>query len=102
MDSQDYSNELRTNAAEFKKYAFEYKKERSLYAEALNGLIELIYKAGLADDKAALENKFSKLLSTPYKDLAAIYIKKFNNSKANYKGWEMVLEAYKAHISAIQ
>ena len=53
-------------------------------------------------DKASFENKLSKLLSTPYKEEAEQYIKQFNESRANYKGWEMVLEAYKSEISAIQ
>ncbi len=102
MDAQDYAEELRANAKEFKQYAFEYKKERALYAEALNKLTGLIYRANLSDDKAAFENKFSKLLCTPYKEEAEFYIKQFNNSRANYKGWEMILEAYKSEISAIQ
>lgn len=102
MDTQDYAQELRENAKEFKQYAFEYKKERVLYAEALNKLTGLIYRANLSDDKAAFENKLSKLLCTPYKEEAEFYIKQFNEARANYKGWEMVLEAYKAQISAIQ
>lgn len=102
MEAQDYAEELRQNAEEFKMYAFEYKKERALYAEALNRLTGLIYRANLSDDKASFENKLSKLLSTPYKEEAEQYIKQFNESRANYKGWEMVLEAYKSEISAIQ
>lgn len=102
MDIQDYSKELQQNAKEFKQYAFEYKKERALYAEALTKLTEIIYKTGLSEDKASFENKFSKLLGTEYKDFAQNYIKQFYNSHANYKGWEMVLEAYKAQISATQ
>lgn len=102
MEAQDYAEELRQNAEEFKMYAFEYKKERALYAEALNRLTGLIYRANLSDDKASFENKLSKLLCTPYKEEAEQYIKQFNESRANYKGWEMVLEAYKSEISAIQ
>ena len=102
MDYLDYAQELQTIAQEFKQYAFEYKKERALYSEALNQLTTLIYKAGLCDDKSSFENKLPKLLSTPYINEARSLIKMFNDSRANYKGWEAVLEAYKAQISAIQ
>jgi hypothetical protein len=102
MDYQDYSQELATISKEFKEYAFEYKKERAIYAEALNQLTTLIYKAGLCDDKSSFENKLPKLLSTPYINEARTLIKMFNDSRANYKGWEAVLESYKAQISAIQ
>lgn len=102
MDSQDYAQELRTIAEEFKTFAFEYKQDRALYAEALNQLTSLLYKAKLQDDKAAFENKLVKLLATPYAVEAQKYINQLHESRANYKGWEMVLEAYKAHISSIQ
>lgn len=102
MDSLDYANELREVAKEFKELAFEYKKERALYAEALNKLTSLIYVTGLYDDKASFENKLTKLLATPKADEAEYYIKQLNSSRANYKGLEMVLEAFKAHISSIQ
>lgn len=102
MDYLDYTAELRENAKEFKQYAFEYKKERALYAEALNKLQSLIYKGGLHDDKASFENKLTKLLATPCAQEAKPLIEQLNSSRANYKGWEMVLESYKAQISAIQ
>lgn len=101
-DHQDYANELQSIAKEFKQFAFEYKKDRALYAEALNQLTNLLYKANLQDDKAAFENKLTKLLATRYAEEAQKYIGQLHESRANYKGWEMVLEAYKAHISAIQ
>lgn len=102
MDIQDYSTELMTNAKEFKTYAFEYKKERALYADALNKLTNLLYISGLHDDKAAFENKLAKLLATSCSEKAKPLIEQLNSSQANYKGWEMVLESYKAQISAIQ
>ena len=102
MVHQDYANELQSIAKEFKDFAFEYKKDRAMYAEALNQLISLLHKANLQDDKAAFENKLTKLLATRYSEEAQKYITQLNESRANYKGWEMVLEAYKAHISAIQ
>ena len=102
MDSLDYSQELRHIAEEFKQYAFEYKKERALYAEALNKLTSLIEVTGLHDDKASFENKLTKLLATSEANIARVYIEQLNSSRANYKGWEMVLESYKAQISAIQ
>lgn len=102
MDHLDYANELRHIAQEFKQYAFEYKKERALYAEALNKLTSLIEVTGLHDDKASFENKLTKLLATSEANIARVYIEQLNTSRANYKGWEMVLESYKAQISAIQ
>lgn len=102
MDSLDYAQELRQISQEFMQSAFEYKKERALYADALNILTSLIYKTGLHDNKASFENKLAMLLGTPQAETAQKYIEQFNTSRANYKGWEMVLEAYKARISSIQ
>ena len=102
QDYQDYANELRSIAEEFKDYAFEYKKERARYSEALNQITSLVYKTGLQDDKASFENKLTKLLATAYSEEARYYIEQLNESRGAYKGWEAVLEAYKAHISAIQ
>ena len=102
MDNLDYANELREVATEFKELAFEYKKERALYAEALNKLTTLIYVTGLHDDKSSFENKLPKLLTTQKKEEAKTYIEQLNTSRANYKGLEMILESFKAHISAIQ
>lgn len=102
MDSLDYSEELRHIADEFKQYAFEYKKARALYAEALNTLTSLIYLTGLHSDKASFENKLTKLLATEQADTAYKFIEQLNTSRAEYKGLEMVLDSYKAQISAIQ
>lgn len=102
MDIQDYSQQLLSTAKEFKGYAFQYKKERALYSEALNKLISLINKSGLSDDKSAFENKLPKLLKTVYANEAQFYIEQLNTSRGNYKGWEQVLEAYRAEVSAIQ
>lgn len=102
MDSLDYANELRQIAKEYKQFAFDYKKERALYSEALNKLINLIYETGLHDDKSAFENKLTKLLATDKAEIAKIYIQQLNESRGNYKGWDKVLSAYQAEISAIQ
>lgn len=102
MDSLDYASELREVAKEFKELAFEYKKERASYAEALNKLTSLIYITGLYDDKASFENKLTKLLATDQAEAAQEFIEQLNSSRAEYKGLEMVLESYKAQISAIQ
>ena len=102
MDHLDYAQELAQNAKEFKQIAYEYKKERANYAEALNKLTALIYKTGLHDDKAAFENKLTKLLATPCAEQAKIYIEQLNEAQANYKGLKMVCKAYQAEISAIQ
>ena len=98
----DYAQELAQNAKEFKEIAYEYKKERASYAEALNKLTALIYKTGLHDDKAAFENKLTKLLATPKAEEAKQYIEQLNEAQANYKGLKMVCKAYQAEISAIQ
>jgi hypothetical protein len=98
----DYAQELQQVALDFKDLAFEYKKERATYAEALNRLTSLLHLSGLHDDKASFENKMTKLLATTYAPEAKKHIEQLNLSRANYKGLEMVLEAYKAHISAIQ
>lgn len=102
MDHMDYAQQLAQNAKEFKEIALEYKKERANYAEALNKLTALIYKARLHDDKAAFENKLTKLLATSYAEQAKTYIEQLNESQAQYKGLKMVCKAYQAEISAIQ
>lgn len=102
MSHLDYAQDLARIAKEFKQIAYEYKQDRANYAEALNKLTALIYATGLHDDKAAFENKLTKLLATPRADEAQQYIELLNTSRANYKGWAMVCDAYKAEISAIQ
>lgn len=102
MDSLDYASELRNITKEYKQFAFEYKKERALYSEALNKLINLLYETGLHNDKAAFENKLSKLLATDKAEIAKIYIEQMNTARGNYKGWDKILAAYQAEISAIQ
>lgn len=102
MDSLDYASELRSITKEYKQFAFEYKKERALYSEALNKLINLIYETGLHTDKAAFENKLTKLLATDKAEIAKIYITQMNEARGNYKGWDKILSAYQAEISAIQ
>lgn len=102
MDSMDYASELRGISKEYRRFAFEYKKERALFSEALNKLINLIYETGLHKDKSAFENKLAKLLATDKADIAKIYIEQMNTAKGNYKGWDKVLSAYQAEISAIQ
>lgn len=102
MDSLDYASELRSITKEYKQFAFEYKKERALYSEALNKLINLIYETGLHNDKSAFEKILTKLLATPKAEIAKIYIEQMNTARGNYKGWQEILESYKAQISAIQ
>lgn len=102
MDSQDYASELRSISKEYKQFAFEYKKERALYSEALNKLISLIYETGLYKGKESFENKLPKLLTTDKAEIAKIYIEQMNSSRGNYKGWDKILSAYQAEISAIQ
>ena len=102
MDTMDYASELRNITKEYKQFAFEYKKERALYSEALNKLINLIYETGLHEDKAAFENKLTKLLATDKAEVAKIYIQQMNEARGNYKGWDKILSAYQAEVSAIQ
>jgi hypothetical protein len=102
MSHLTYAKELEQLAKQYKEYAFEYKKERALYSEALNKITSLLYTSGLKDDKASFENKLVKLLATPYAEEAQHFIEQLNTSRGNYKGWEAVLESYKAHISALQ
>lgn len=102
MESLDYAQELAKLAKEFRQIAYEYKKERANYAEALNRLTSLIYSTGLHSDKAAFENKLTKLLATDKADTAQKYIEQLNASQAEYKGLKMVCKAYQAEISAIQ
>lgn len=102
MSIEDYSSELLSTAKELKELAFEYKNARSDYSQALNGLIALIHKSGLAKDKAAFENKIPKLLETEFNVEAQRLIKQFYDSQSLYKGLEEVLKAYQAHISGIQ
>jgi len=101
-ESLDYAQELAQIAKEFKQIAYEYKTQRANYAEALNKLTALIYRTGLHDDKAAFENKLTKLLATPKAEEAKKYIEMLNESQAEYKGLKMVCKAYQAEISAIQ
>lgn len=102
MDYLDYSQELSQLSKEFREIAYEYKKGRAKYAEALNKLTALIYKTGLHNDKAAFENKLTKLLATSQAEEAQKYITQLNESQADYKGLKMVCKAYQAEISAIQ
>lgn len=102
MDSLDYSQELWQISKDFRRDAFEYKKARADYSEALNTLTKLIYLTGLHNDKSSFENKLTKLLATPQVEIAQKYIEQLNNSRAAYKGWEMVLKSYESQISAIQ
>lgn len=98
----DYAQELWRISSDFRRDAFEYKKERALYSEALNQLTKLIYLTGLHNDKSSFENKLTKLLATPQVEIAQKYIEQLNDSRAAYKGWEMVLKSYESQISAIQ
>ena len=102
MDGMDYASELLNISKEYKQFAFDYKKERALYSEALNKLIGLIYETGLHNDKSSFENKLPKLLTTDKAEIAKIYIEQMNTARGNYKGWDKVLSAYQAQISAIQ
>lgn len=102
MEIRDYAEELLENARELKIYSAEYKKERQLHSQAINTLTNLIYQAGLHDNKASFENKLAKLLATPYAKEAKSAIEQMNTARANYKGFEEVLKAYQTYISSIQ
>lgn len=102
MDYLDYAQELSKLSKEFREISYAYKDARASYAEALNKLTGLIYRTGLHSDKAAFENKLTKLLATPKADEAERYITQLNESQAEYKGLKMVCKAYQAEISAVQ
>jgi len=102
MDYLDYAQELSKLSKEFREISYAYKDARASYAEALNKLTGLIYRTGLHDDKAAFENKLTKLLATPKAEEAQKYINQLNESQAEYKGLKMVCKAYQAEISAVQ
>lgn len=102
MDYLDYAQQLSNLSKEFREIAYMYKDARASNAEALNKLTGLIYKTGLHDDKAAFENKLTKLLATSKAEEAQKYINQLNESQAEYKGLKMVCKAYQAEISAIQ
>lgn len=102
MDYLDYAEQLSSLSKEFREIAYLYKDARANNAEALNKLTGLIYSTGLHEDKAAFENKLTKLLATPKAEEAQKYINQLNESQAEYKGLKMVCKAYQAEISAIQ
>lgn len=102
MDYLDYAQQLSNLSKEFREIAYMYKDARASNAEALNKLTGLIYKTGLHDDKAAFENKLTKLLATSKAEEAQKYINQLNESQAEYKGLKMICKAYQAEISAIQ
>ena len=72
MDYLDYAQQLSELSKDFRQIAYDYKKARADYADALNRLTALIYKTGLHDDKAAFENKLTKLLATPKAEEAKV------------------------------
>lgn len=102
MDYLDYAQQLSNLSKDFREIAYLYKDARASNAEALNKLTGLIYQTGLYDDKAAFENKLTKLLATSRAEEAQKYINQLNESQAEYKGLKMVCKAYQAEISAIQ
>lgn len=102
MDNLDYAQELRQISNAYLESAFNYKRERANHAEALNTLTNLIYLTGLHDNKASFENKLTMLLATEQVEVAQEFIEQLNSARANYKGWEMVCNAYQTQISAIQ
>ena len=102
MDGMDYASELTSISKEYRQFAYEYQKERALFAEALNKLISLIYETGLHTGKESFENKLPKLLTTDKAKIAKVYIEQLNTAKSNYKGLDKVLDACQAQISAIQ
>lgn len=95
MDHLDYAQKLAQNAKELKEIAYEYKKERANYAEALNKLTALIYKTGLHDDKAAFENKLTKLLATPKAEEAKQYIEQLNEAQAKLTKISLIKQVLK-------
>lgn len=100
MDAMNLSETLTNEASEMKTLAFAYKDARASFAEAKNWLIVQMHKKGLSKSKSAFENSMVELLDLDAE--SEKYIKQFNNSEAEYKGIEKVLNAYQAQISGMQ
>lgn len=100
---EDFSEQLLREAGEMQLLSIKYKNARSEYARCFNGITLLIYKAGLHRSKAAFENKIPMLFAHPdYKEEAIELASKMNEARQEYKGLEMVLQAYQAKISGLQ
>ncbi|MCD7740517.1 MAG: hypothetical protein LUH11_04125 [Candidatus Gastranaerophilales bacterium] len=100
---EDFSEQLINVSKEMKELAFAYYEARKEYAKCLNKITVMIYKAGLHESKAAFENKIPMLFAnTVYSDLAIETSAKMNEARQEYKGLEMVLNAYQSEISGIQ
>ena len=103
MDVVDYAQAVIENSEELKSLASLYHHARAQNAQALNGLIVLIHKAGLARDRSAFEKTIVKLLDCQdYEAEAQKLIEQYHNSYAEYKGIDAIMDAYKAQISGIQ
>lgn len=100
---EDFSQQLLGTSGEMKELAFTYYEARKKYAECLNKITLMIYKAGLHTNKASFENKIPMLFADPiYSDEAITTASKMNEYEQEYKGLEYVLKAYLSEISGIQ
>lgn len=100
---EDFAEQLLREAGEMQMLAKEYKNARSEYAQCLNKVTVMIYKAGLHRSSAAFENKIPMLIGHPdFKDEAIKVVSRMNECEQEYKGLEMVLKAYQAKISGLQ
>jgi hypothetical protein len=100
---EDFAEQLLRVSGEMKSLSIDYKNARSEYARCFNKITVMIYKAGLHRSKAAFENKIPMLIAHPdFTDEAIETASKMNEARQEYKGLEMVLEAYRAEISGLQ
>lgn len=100
---EDFSQQLLSVSRDMKELAMSYYKARKTYADCLNKITVMIYKAGLHDNKAAFENKIPMLFANEiFSEMAISVSSKMNEARQEYKGLEMVLKAYQAEISGIQ
>ena len=100
---EDFSEQLLSTSGEMKELAFTYYEARKKYAQSLNKVTVMIYKAGLHKNKAAFENKIPMLFFFfLYSDEAIDTFSRMIEYEQEYKGLEYVLKAYLSEISGIQ
>lgn len=100
---EDFGEQLIRVSNEMKDLAKSYYEARKKYAKCLNKITVMIYKADLHRCRSAFENKIPMLFANPvFEDEAIKTYSEMTEAKQEYKGLEMVLQAYMSEISGIQ
>lgn len=100
---EDFAEQLLRESGEMQMLSIDYKNARSEYAQCLNKITVMMYKAGLHRSRAAFENKIPMLIAHPdFTEEAIKVASRMNECEQEYKGLEMVLKAYQAKISGLQ